>query len=61
MPPERAAHVWETPATTATTPVRPGTGTAVALLVVFPVPSCPSVLLPQQDTLPPERSAQAWA
>ncbi len=49
------------PAVIAATPLdRPVTGTAVALLVVLPLPSWPFPLLPQHWTPPALLIAQAW-
>jgi hypothetical protein len=39
---------------------RPLTATGVELLVVVPLPSCPSRFSPQQSMLPPINRAHVW-
>jgi hypothetical protein len=38
----------------------PATGTGTSLEVVFPVPSCPRELAPQQNAVPVAVSPQVW-
>ena len=53
--------MWAKPAVIAITPLAsPLTATGVGLLVVLPLPSWPSKLLPQHCTPPPLVRAQVW-
>src|SRR3954468_21969091 len=56
------AQLKKAPAATDVTPLRLLTGTGVReVLLLVPLPSSPSRLLPQHFTVPPEISAQTWS
>jgi hypothetical protein len=55
------AQVWNVPASTdEAVPLKPVTTTGVMDFVVLPLPSWPSVLLPQHCTEPVLVNAQVW-
>src|SRR5450432_2732622 len=61
VPPEMTAQVWMLPAATDMAAAEsPETATGTGELVVFPVPSSPSRLPPQQAIVPSVLIAQVW-
>ena len=57
MPSTITAYVDHGPAARERTPLSPTTATGADASLVVPSPSCPKSLLPQHETVPPERSA----
>ena len=55
-----SAHVCDAPVATVVAAVIPFTTTGLEDVSVFPFPNCPSVLSPQQCTVPFSRRAQLW-
>ena len=55
-----SAQVWNAPAATATALLMPLTDTGLVEPAVVPLPSCPSVFLPQHCTVPSAMSAHVW-
>ncbi len=57
-----SAHECASPALTPTTSVSPSTETgAIEYVSAVTAPSCPDVLSPQHDTVPPANTTQVWA
>ena len=60
VPSSWSAQECELPAEMAVASVMRLTCTGNGVSLVVPFPSCPLLLLPQQDIAPPSRSAQVW-